>query len=354
MIGSLGNISVRKKRKTKPLVLGRTGERIYQVQIPIPFPLKTVNVYVIEDEPLTLVDTGVNSENGLKKLGTFLRSIDHDITEIKRIILTHGHLDHFGLASRISALSSAEIIIHSADKQKVKEGLYPLKQCKEVLLRNGIPLPIIEKIIEYWESNRSLWEPLHHCTLVNEDTMILFRNFTLKIIHCPGHSPGSICLFHEKEKILFSGDHIIEGIIPNPVLEIDENRYSLRSNSFIQYLNSLKKLNYLPISLILPGHGSMITDLKTIYDSYYNHFKIRQAQILSFLNEGQLTAYEISWKLFSNLSVMDTFLGVSMILGHLDFLEVQELVGFQEKGGKFFYHRKNKRPVRFNITGSTA
>jgi glyoxylase-like metal-dependent hydrolase (beta-lactamase superfamily II) len=87
-------------------------DKIYKIELPIPFPLKTMNVYFVDDSPRTLVDAGIKTEASFEALKKGLKAIGHDLNSIERILITHGHIDHYGQAKKLSSLSGAPICIH--------------------------------------------------------------------------------------------------------------------------------------------------------------------------------------------------------------------------------------------------
>lgn len=197
--------------------------------------LKFSNAYVIvQDDGLTLVDTGTSSD--YESIISFLGSIGKNITDIKLIILTHSDADHSGSAARLRHNSGAKIAIHRLDASRVSGK----KQLKEVNSRvGGLLLKTFNMFMKF-----DAFEP----DIIVEDGDTLGQ---LKVIHVPGHTEGSICLYLPNIA-LFSGD----------TLRIANGRVSLPSNylNFDSRLirNSVKKLGNLKYNQLCPGHGEPI------------------------------------------------------------------------------------------------
>ncbi|MFZ1082691.1 MAG: MBL fold metallo-hydrolase [Candidatus Kryptoniota bacterium] len=144
---------------------------------------------------------------------------------VKFIIATHGHWDHIGEMKKLRALTGAKVSAHQSDEPMLRDP-------------NGMlippPLPI---------------EPVSMDVYVNHGAMISFGKFDLEVIHTPGHSAGSICLYEEKEGILFTGDTLFSGSI---------GRTDLPSGSYEEISKSIStKLMSLPDNVkIFPGHGA--------------------------------------------------------------------------------------------------
>ena len=83
---------------------------VIRIEIPIPFPIRSVNAYFIPDSNPTLIDAGFRSEKGLDAVELAIKKAGYRLTDIKRILLTHGHLDHIGLAGKIAAMSGTEVL----------------------------------------------------------------------------------------------------------------------------------------------------------------------------------------------------------------------------------------------------
>jgi len=102
---------------------------IHRIEIPVPFPIGSVNCYFIEDSLPTLIDAGFYSEDSLRRVSLALEEIGYRFSDIKRILLTHGHIDHVGLAGEIFRISGAEVFIHPLDRDKTIWG--PEKKVEE-------------------------------------------------------------------------------------------------------------------------------------------------------------------------------------------------------------------------------
>jgi len=170
------------------------------------------NVYVVKGDDITLIDSGVGDE--YNRLDTELERLQSPVRNVQQAILTHTHLDHFGGLLTIQRLSSPRIMVHKLDSDELV-GLDPaLVDC------------------------------------VEEGETITASTRKLKVIHTPGHTAGSICLFDESNKILFSGDTVF----PNGLF----GRTDLPTGDSLDLVNSLRKLSGLSVESLLPGHESAV------------------------------------------------------------------------------------------------
>jgi glyoxylase-like metal-dependent hydrolase (beta-lactamase superfamily II) len=312
-------------------------DNIYKIELPIPFPLKTMNVYFIDEAPRTLVDAGIKTEASLDTLKKGLETIGYCLDSIERILITHGHIDHYGQAKRLSSLSGAPIYIHPKENGRIRSIIHSLGYLKSILMRNGAPEALVNGAIQYIESAQNMADPLEEAFFLNDGDSISFKSMTWKTLLCPGHSPGLICFHWPEKKILFTGDHLLKEITPNPVLNVPEYKLPFRYPSLKDYLTSLEEVEKLDISLLLPGHGEEIHDMKGLIQKIFAHHKERMERVLLSLSHGEKTTFEVAMDLFPGVPPFEIFLGISEAVGHLDILKEKGIVQIKEKEGKDYY-----------------
>ena len=312
-------------------------EKIYKIELPIPFPLKTMNAYFIDDSPRTLVDAGIKTEVSFETLKKGLEAIGYNLNSIERILLTHGHIDHYGQAKKLSLLSGAPVYIHSKEYGRIRSFIHSLGFIKSILLRNGAPETLVNEAVRYMESAQIMGDPLDEAFFLDDGDSIPFKSMTWKTIHCPGHSPGLICFHWPEKKVLFTGDHLLKEITPNPVLNVHESKPPFRYPSLKEYLTSLEKIEELDLSLLLPAHGEEIHDVKSLIQKIFAHHKERMDHVLFSLSKGEKTPFEIAMNLFPDVPPFEVFLGISEAVGHLEILREKGIVRVKEKEGKDYY-----------------
>ena len=312
-------------------------KKIYKIVLPIPFPLETVNVFFIDERPRTLVDVGIKTGPSFDALKKGLEALGVSLSSIERILITHGHIDHYGLAKKISSLSGARVYIHPVEYGRLRSILHALGFLKTVLLRNGIPEWMVKEAIRYIESAQAMADPLEEAFFLEDGDSIPFDSMTWKAVHCPGHSPGLLCFYWPEEKLLFSGDHLLKEITPNPILNVPETKLPFSYPSLKQYLASLERIEGMDISLLLPAHGEEVTDVKGLIQKIYTHHQERMNRIVSILSGGEKTAFDIAMELFAGLPPFEVFLGISEALGHLEILKEKRRVRVREREEKDYY-----------------
>ncbi len=308
--------------------LTRAGEAgIHTLRIPTPFAVGRVNTYLIEDEPLTLVDSGPNSGKALDELQHQLAEHGHSIDDIELVVLTHQHIDHLGLVDIIASHSGADVaaidkLVHfvehySEDANKDDEF------ASRVMLRNGIPeetvqaLRTVSSAFRSWGANATVTRPLR------DGESLVLRDRTLQVLHRPGHSPSDTIFWDAERRILIAADHLIKHISSNPLISrpLDgEGGDQERPRALVTYISSLEKTRDLPAAIVLSGHGEPITDHVSLIDERLEFHRQRADRIYELIAEQPRSGYELAQKLFGDVAVTQAYLTLSEVLGHVDLL----------------------------------
>jgi glyoxylase-like metal-dependent hydrolase (beta-lactamase superfamily II) len=305
---------------------------IYRIPIPIPFPQAggPVNVYAIEAEGgLLLFDTGLGTTPSQTTLIEGLARNGHSLEDVKRIIVSHGHIDHFGSAAWIRQCAGWEIpvYIHAADADKVLEsGMdWPttLRRNRKYLTTLGMTLEVWEETTAALSQNPNFGERLSTVDPLRPGTIIPCQHVSLEVMHMPGHTPGLCCLYDREHRLFFSADHFLERVSPNPIMDLEPEGTISSSKPLITYLQSLDRVRALEPALILPGHGDPFSAPNSVMDSLASFYHRRQAKILATLEHRSLTVYEVMTELFTKEVGFELILMMSETLGNLEVLEIR-------------------------------
>jgi glyoxylase-like metal-dependent hydrolase (beta-lactamase superfamily II) len=300
--------------------------RISKIPLPTPFPVGRINSYFIENSPATLIDAGINSERSLENLEQELAKTDHKIEDVRRILITHFHLDHAGAAVELARRSGAQVYLSS-------RGLYYLQHMKEkdrpaweFFLRCGAPREDLETLEKMWRGGEFFgWQGKapQEIEILQDRDIIDFEDGTeLQALHTPGHSPDHFSFFDHAGGNFFSGDLLLAKITPNPGVYFDPENNDRRTRSLINYINSLRKIKKLNAHLTLPGHGDNIEDTNSLIDKNLSFIDQRQHKLLALVKElDRPTVYELATAHFKGLDLMNTLLAVSETVAHLDLLK---------------------------------
>jgi glyoxylase-like metal-dependent hydrolase (beta-lactamase superfamily II) len=313
---------------------------IKRLRIPTPFAVGRVNCYLIDDRPLTLVDTGPNSGKALDELQRQLEQAGHAIEQIELIVITHQHIDHLGLVEIVASHSGAEVaaidvavpFIESFGSDAERDDEF----AGDLMRRYGIPDELVSALrsvsasFRGWGSSARVTRPLA------DGEALAFRDRTLEVQHRPGHSPSDTVFWDAERAILICADHLIADVSSNPLLSrpldgsnqapqqrrgsASPSSASRRPRALITYLNSLARTRELPAEILLPGHGEPITDHVALIDERYEMHRRRAAKLRRLISERPRTAYELAQELWGNVAVTQAFLTLSEVVGHVDLL----------------------------------
>jgi glyoxylase-like metal-dependent hydrolase (beta-lactamase superfamily II) len=297
---------------------------IHRFAIPTPFAVGRVNCYLIEDEPLTLVDTGPNSGKALDELTARLAERGHATKDLGLIVVTHQHIDHLGLVEILVEHSGAEVAALGAAAERLvafeEDAEREDQFAVEVMLRNGIPedvtvaLRSVSRSFRGWGSHVSVTRPLAD----GEKLMLADRR--LEVLHRPGHSPSDTLFWDAERRILIAADHLIAHISSNPLITRPLDGSALRTQALVTYIESLRKTREMPAEIVLPGHGEPITDHVGLIDSRLAGYDRRKEKIYRLIAERPRSGYELAQALWGNVAVTQAFLTLSEVIGHADLL----------------------------------
>jgi glyoxylase-like metal-dependent hydrolase (beta-lactamase superfamily II) len=292
--------------------------RFHRIIVPTPFYVGPVNVYLIEEDPLTLIDAGPRDDASLEALRSGLARLGHKLSDIKRIIISHAHADHYGLAQLIVEESGATVYIHQWDAPSVSADM-DYGAYRALLTFAGVPSEIINQMELGYEKFRGFAYPLARVEKLKDEDEILFEHESLTVVHTPGHTPGSICLVRTSNRMVFASDTVLKTITPNPVLSPDPIDHTRRFQSLGEYLVSLARIRELAPTVLKGGHGDDVTDYDEHFHRLYRFTKERQSKLLSLLPKNGASAWEASMLLFPNAHGYHRFLALSETVAHLDY-----------------------------------
>ena len=324
----------------------RTHEAgIRRLRIPTPFAVGRVNCYLLEDDPLTLIDTGPNSGKSLDELEHQLGEHGHAIEDLELIVLSHQHIDHTGLVDILASRSGAEVaainvvvpFLENYGDDAERDDAF----AGGLMLRYGIPEEIVialrsvSRSFRAWGAKAKVTRPLA------DGEQVELRDRTLEVMHRPGHSPSDTVFWDGERRILICADHLIAHISSNPLLSRPLDGSDGRPRALVNYLESLQRTRELPAEVLLPGHGEPITDHRRLIDERFELHRRRKEKIFALIAERSRTAFELAQDLWGNVAVTQAFLTLSEVVGHVDLLiaegrvrEVEDgdLVRFEEAG----------------------
>ncbi|MFZ1155111.1 MAG: MBL fold metallo-hydrolase [Solirubrobacteraceae bacterium] len=310
----------------------RAAERgVHCLAIPTPFAVGRVNCYLIEDDPLTLLDAGPNSATSLTALEAGLGALGRRVEELERIVVTHQHIDHIGLVEIVATRSGAEVCaLHSlapwlSNYKREMEDNDDFSAA--IMLRNGIPQDVVYALRAVSASFRGWGAAAHVTRTLTDGELLPFASRSWRVLHRPGHSPSDTVFWDEASGELFGGDHLIKRISSNPLLSRPLESTSgqvedptQRPRALMSYLKSLRLTREMELDVVFAGHGEPFEDHRTLIDERFRMHERRADKLHGLIVERPRNAYELAQEMWGNVAVTQAFLTLSEVLGHVDLL----------------------------------
>ncbi len=291
------------------------------IPVPTPFPVGPANVHVVLGEPVTLIDSGPATEEAWEALTAGLAGAGLKVSDVRRVLLTHGHQDHFGLAQRVSDASGAPLLGGRPDRalfrmtRDLKLMLDSLARADFGLGERFLMLAALCHV-EHFAAPLTGWDELRGGERLPGD------GWSVVVRATPGHTPGSLTFEIPEAGVLFTGDTVLRDITPNAIVEEDPERPGEAFRSVTRYFETLEAIGESNAdSTLLTGHGHEIPDYPAHHDRVKRKYARRIHQIERFLAGGPRTVREAVAFLFPTIGVANLFLAYSEVLGFLMYLE---------------------------------
>lgn len=302
---------------------------IWRIALPTPFPVGPVNVYLIEDEPLTLVDTGPIDPPTLAALESGLRSRGHAVEDLERIIVSHQHIDHWGLADHLARRGGAEVCALLPFADWLADHPEPLEAeerfSEQLLSRHGIDPE--GQAAGVYRGDTGYGAPVDVTRPLSDGDILEFGRRRLRVLHRPGHSRSDTVFVDERRGVMLGADHVMRRrsvpILSPPLVGVAETQ---RPRPLADYRGSLQATRAMDLALILPGHGDVITDHRAVIDGRLREYARMTARVREAVVRQPRSAIEIAAAVRGRIVQTAAFFVLCETLGYLDELVDNELV----------------------------
>jgi len=314
---------------------------LYRVEIPLPrSPLKALNSYVIKGhDRFLIIDTAFNREECLQPTLSALKKLNVDLDRTD-FFITHLHADHSGLVGKL-ATDTSKVYFNKIEAPFISFQPKPdyWKEHFIFYAANGFPEDEMQRVWQGHPGYRySSRRKIEFTTMVEGDE-IEIGDYLFRGIETPGHTPGHMCLYEAKKKILVSGDHILFDITPNITY------WKQLENSLKHYLTNLDKVYKFDVNLVLPGHRNIWNDHRKRITELQVHHQDRLNEALLALESGGKTAWDvapyITWDIECNswaeFPSVQKWFAVGETIAHLDYLVADRKIHKDTKNHKVLY-----------------
>lgn len=306
--------------------------------------MPAANAYLIDDAVLTLIDTGCLWPDAERLFVQTFSALGRDIADLENIIITHGHGDHYGLAKRLSNLSGANVYIHKNDIHKVtgtrvKEFNADFPSMRKFLLGMGMTGCEIDDTRDTVNSFSRSIEQLEDVEPVDDGYVFRLGKSCMKVVHCPGHTPGSSCFYDINGGTLFTGDCLLPEQVSNALIDpVFEKLGAYKS--LASQLSSLKKVKGLPVNLAFPGHGGVLDDTRFEVDNALRYFQELREDVIRLIGDQEIAPADIARRIDSTLTGLNLYVKMSDVLGMLEILAEEGLVESSVYNGGMIFKKK--------------
>jgi len=316
------------------------SETIVQIKVPLPFPLRWVNSYVIRSRSgWTLIDPGLRTPEAEALWNQAMEQLHLPLTALESIVLTHHHPDHYGLSGWFQERSGAPVYISRIGLEQTValwgEGETMSAALLKLFERHGMDGVLMEQMAEHMAGFMPQVSPRPELAIIDPDRPFAIGDRLYRPIVTPGHAAGHLCFLDEERSQLFCGDHVLPQITPN-VSYIP----GFDDNPLASYLNSLQEVGRLKVDMAFPGHRDPFETFGARAADIIRHHEERLDAMIAGLDKP-CSSYELCRAYFGDrLSVHQLRFALSETIAHLIYLRDEGRVKETESDeGVVLYNR---------------
>ena len=267
------------------------------VVLPTPWRVGPITAYLFGEDPVTLVDTGVDTAETRRAWQATLDDAKLTPRDVRRIVVTHGHTDHFGCAAWFQEASGCEVLLHRDDADSLELS----DDWREAERSVFEPLGVSAEVKERLFSSDGDWDmpAKPRFTYIDGDEVVNAGSTRLRLEHHPGHTPGHIWAVEEVTGAIFCGDFLLASSPTSAGLELDAVHPLGRKPLLAAYNAGLRELASRDAPVLLPAHGPPIIDHAELIDRRLRKTERRTERVWEALRDGgPASAGELAERMF--------------------------------------------------------
>ena len=314
-----------------------------RIVFPMDFTYKSVNAYLfLEPEPV-LVDCGLKTAPSREALTTHLAEAGLRIADLSRVVLTHPHIDHIGLAAQIASESEAEIWVSELAFPALTDQMVEAPEQESFLRTFMCKCGFGEVAMGYLEAYE-----LYIASLRPQIPPECLRTFPLdgqvrigerdwQVLYAPGHHNRQTCFYQPDTRRLLSADMLLPKT-PAPVIEPSLADPAQREHGLPQLMTSYQRFFELEVEQVYPGHGKPFQNHRALIDRQRARIQTRKDQCLRLIQSGVQHIPELVNAMYQHIPPGERLAGLAMLVGYLDVLLAEGQVWREEEAGVWRYH----------------
>lgn len=326
------------------IIVISTSSSPNKLDLPTGLPIGTVNAYYFDDPIPTLVDTGLKSPEALKVLKQSLHTLGRNISDLQRIIISHEHVDHFGLANILTQRCEAEVIVFEPTIPTLVDYSQSWSQRisfyqDTIFPKLGLSEAVVQPLLEYYQNVRLLADeiPENRIQAVGAGETLELGDQLWTVLHVPGHCSQLTCFFQPETKQLLSTDMLLQQT-PTPIIDPSDSPSDLYTPALPEFLHSLDKISVLDVDTVYPGHGDIFSSHRELILKQKARIERRKQACLQLVQAGNSTVEPILLAMYPHYPPQYRFAALWMLVGYLDLLQATGDITRTDRDGVWRYH----------------
>ncbi len=293
---------------------------VWELRLPIPWEDGRINCFLLPDgNQVDMIDCGMSSEESSSHIREALRTLAGPGARVRRLVVTHIHPDHYGGAGEMID-TGAELMLHRLEVPMVHPRYLEIEQLVtevgEYLRVHGVPEEAGEAIKNASRGMREFVRPAPPDLQLDGSEMVRMGTRELRVEWTPGHSPGHVCLWDPRARILFGGDQLLPDATANIGLHPQSTPDPLDD-----FVRGLRRIGELAPALVLPAHGRPFTAAQPRIDELLAHHVRRKEQIVALIGSDDLSAWRVATRVWGvRESLIEMRMALQEGLAHLQSL----------------------------------